>query len=342
MRKNLKNILLITITLIIGVYIGIRFNSILNISTSDSDIQKISDVLRYTKTFYIDSVDNSKLVEDAIKGMFSELDPHTVYIPVKDQIASEEEFQGYFEGIGIEFQIIKDTVVVVSPITGGPSEAVGIVSGDKIIKINGEDCTGFTSEMIIKKLKGKKGTKVDVTIKRPSNNKEIKFTIVRDTINLYSIDAAFMYDNETGYINLTRFSETSTDEMLSALDKLSDQGMKQLILDLRNNPGGYLNQAHQIADIFIDNNKLIVYTEGRVKDANEQFKAQKEYPYENIPLIILVNRGSASASEIVAGAVQDWDRGLIVGETTFGKGLVQRAFLLPDNSAVRNRFSFQL
>lgn len=330
MRKKFLNISVIIISLIAGIYIGIRLERITN-----PGLTKIRDAIKYTKDYYIDSVEYNKLVEDAIKGIFNELDPHTTYIPLQDQQSSEEEFQGYFEGIGIEFQIIKDTIVVVSPISNGPSEEVGIISGDRIIKIDGEDCIGFTNELVIKKLKGKKGTKVNITILRPSTQKTISFTITRDTINLFSVDVSFMYDQKTGYINLSRFSDTSTDELISSLKKLSDNGMKQLILDLRNNPGGYLNQAHQIADLFIDEDKLIVYTEGRVNEANEKFFARKSYPYENLPLIILVNRGSASASEIVAGAIQDWDRGLIVGETTFGKGLVQRAFLLNDNSAVR-------
>lgn len=334
MKNVLKYLPIIFISILVGIYLGLQLNNFIP-SKQNLQIKKLENVLKYTENFYIDTLKREKLVEDAIRGMLSNLDPHTVYITPTEQLASEEEFRGYFEGIGIEFQILKDTVVVVSPITGGPSELVGIMSGDRIIQINGKSCVGFTNEQVIKTLRGKKGTKVEIAVYRPSLKKIINFKITRDTINLYSVDASLMYDKEIGYINLTRFAETSTDEMLNALKKLTSLGMKKLVLDLRNNPGGFLEQAYQIADLFIDDNKMIVYTKGRIKEFDEVYKAQKTYPYEKIPLIILVNKGSASASEIVAGAVQDWDRGLIVGETTFGKGLVQRQILLPDKSAVR-------
>lgn len=334
MKNILKYFPVIIISLLLGIYLGLKINNFLP-SKQNLQIKKFENVLKYTESFYIDTLKREKLIEDAIRGMFNDLDPHTVYITPSEQFSSEEEFRGNFEGIGIEFQILRDTVVVVSPITGGPSETVGIISGDRIVQINGKSCIGFTNEQIIKTLRGKKGTQVELAVYRPSVKKIINFKITRDTINLYSVDASLMYNKEIGYISLTRFAETSTDEMISALNKLSSLGMKKLVLDLRNNPGGYLDQAYQIADLFIDDNKMIVYTKGRIKDFNEEFKAEKSYPYEKIPLIILVNRGSASASEIVAGAVQDWDRGLIIGETTFGKGLVQRQILLPDKSAVR-------
>ncbi|MEJ5350109.1 MAG: S41 family peptidase [Melioribacteraceae bacterium] len=335
MKKNLlKYSPVVIITFLLGIYVGLQLNRYLT-TRQNLQIKKLENVLRYTESFYIDTLKREKLVEDAIEGMFSNLDPHTIYISPQEQQASEEEFRGNFEGIGIEFQIIKDTVVVVSPITGGPSELMGIISGDRIIKINGKSCIGFTNEQVINSLRGKKGTKVEVTVYRPSTGKQINFNIVRDTINIYSVNASLIYNNDIGYISLNRFAETSTNEMINALKKLSSLGMKKLVLDLRNNPGGYLEQAVQIADLFIDDKKLIVYTKGRLEELNEEYRAEKEYPYEKIPLIILVNRGSASASEIVAGAIQDWDRGLIVGETTFGKGLVQRQIVLPDNSAVR-------
>lgn len=292
-------------------------------------------IFGYTEDYYVDSVSAKKLSEDAIRGMFSELDPHTVYISADEEKTSEEEFRGNFEGIGVEFQIINDSITVVSPITGGPSESVGIISGDRIVKINGKNCVGWKNDQVMKTLRGTKGTPVDLTIFRPSSKTTINFHVVRDKINLYSVDASLLYDNETGYINLTRFSETTTSEMAAALKDLSARGMKRLILDLRNDPGGYLAQASNVADMFIDGNKMIVYTKGRDKEFNEEFHASKTFPYEQIPLIVLVNRGTASASEIVSGAIQDWDRGLIVGETTFGKGLVQRPFEFSDGSAVR-------
>jgi carboxyl-terminal processing protease len=333
MKKFLKLFPYFLIVLLLGVYLGIKISDAFSVSYKQAG--KIGEILNYTEKYYVDTVNSQTLTEDAIKGMFSELDPHTVYIPASEQATEEESFRGNFEGIGIEFQIMNDTITVVSPITGGPSETVGILSGDRIVKIDGKKCVGFKSADVVKKLRGTKGTKVNLTIFRPSLKKTIDFTVVRETINLYSIDASVMVDNQTGYINLTRFSETTTDEMQNALKDLTSKGMKRLILDLRNNPGGYLNQAANVADMFIDGDKMIVYTKGRVKSSDDEFRAEKTYPFEKLPLIVLVNRGSASASEIVSGAIQDWDRGLIVGETTFGKGLVQRPFEFSDGSAVR-------
>jgi carboxyl-terminal processing protease len=335
MNRQLKQISIYVIILLVGIYAGIKLSDLLSGTLFNKDLKKFSEVLNYTEDYYIDSVKSEKLVEDAIKGMFNGLDPHTVYIPAVEQQASEEQFRGNFEGIGIEFQIIKDTIVVVSPITGGPSEALGILSGDRIIKINKESAIGLSNDKVIRKLRGKKGSAVNVTIQRPGTSSLKEFTIIRDKINIYSVDVSLMYDDSIGYVYLTRFSETSTAEIANALNDLQKQGMKSLILDLRNNPGGYENQASKIADFFIDGNKLIVYNKGRIENFNEEYRAGKNFPYEKIPLIILVNRGSASASEIVAGAVQDWDRGLIIGETTFGKGLVQTPILLGDNSAIR-------
>ncbi len=335
MRNYLKQLPTIIIVLMFGIFIGIKYSDIVIFSGNKEEIKKISEVLSKTEKYYVDSVDSKKLVEDAINGMFSELDPHTVYISKTEQTASEEQFRGNFEGIGIEFQIINDTITVVSPITGGPSEIAGIISGDRIVKINGKSSIGFTNEKVVKSLRGKKGTSVELTILRPSTKKETKYNITRNTINLYSVDVALMFDNETGYVNVTRFSETTTDELQNALNNLSKQGMKKLVLDLRNNPGGYLDQARSVTDLFLSGNKLIVSTRGRGNQLLEQLTAETDDEFENIPLIVLVNRGSASASEIVAGAVQDWDRGLIAGETTFGKGLVQRPILLNDDSAVR-------
>ena len=321
------------VVLIIGIYLGIQLGNIF--SPDRKQIRKLSDVLRVTEKYYVDSINSNKLTEDAIKGIFSELDPHTVYISQKEQAAEEESFRGNFEGIGIQFQVINDTITVVSPITGGPSELVGIISGDRIVKINGVNCIGWKNEDVIKKLRGKKGTTVNLEIYRPFTKTTSDYKITRDKISLFTIDESMLYDKETGYINLTMFSETSTDELKKALEELTRQGMKRLVLDLRNNPGGLLSQASDIADLFIDGNKMIVYTKGRVKEFDEEYHAEKTYPYENIPLIVLINKGSASASEIVTGAIQDWDRGLVVGETSFGKGLVQRSFNLQDGSAVR-------
>lgn len=323
------------LVLTIGALIGIQLDKVFSGDNLRDSIRKFNDVLTYTEKYYIEEVDTQKLVEAALNGMFNQLDPHSVYIPAKEFTAVEESFRGDFEGIGIEFQIVNDTLTVVSPITGGPSEQLGILPGDRIIKIDGKSVIGITNDEVRQKLRGKAGTQVNVTIVRPGSTKQLEYTIVRDKIPIYSVDAHFMIDDKTGYVSVSRFSETTFDELTNALKDLNAKGMKQLLLDLRGNPGGYLNQAVQIADLFIDGKKKIVYTVGRRSEFNEEYFASETYPYEKIPLVVLINHGSASASEIVSGAVQDWDRGLVVGETSFGKGLVQRQFQLFDNSAIR-------
>ncbi len=335
MKNISKHLPYIIVALLLGLFIGLKLSDVVSFTESKKQLKKISDVMEFTEEYYVDNVDAKKLTEDAIKGMFSGLDPHTVYVSAKDQTAEEESFRGNFEGVGVEFQIVNDTITVVSPITNGPSEMVGIMSGDRIVKIDGKSSIRWKNEDVIKKLRGSKGTNVDLTIFRPGSKSVTTFKVTRDKINLFSVDASLMYDNETGYVNLTRFSETTTEEMVNALQYLTSKGMKRLVLDLRNNPGGYIRQAANVSDLFIDDDKMIVYTKGRISSVDEEYHAAKKYLFEKIPLIILVNRGSASASEIVSGAVQDWDRGLIVGETTFGKGLVQTPIQLKDGSAVR-------
>ena len=271
----------------------------------------------------------------AIEGMFSKLDPFTIYLPPESQEYVEEQFNGEFDGIGVEFQIIDDTVNVVSPITGGPSEELGILPGDRIVKIEGKTAVGLTSNDIMKQLRGEKGSTVKITIYRPSSKETVDYSITRDAIPIHAVDIALMYNDSLGYVSLARFGSTAAEEMMSAIQTLQDSGMTHLILDLRNNPGGLLDQAVGISDLFLSGDKMIVYTDGRLDQFDEEYRAEKTYPYENIPLTILINSGSASASEIVAGAIQDWDRGIIVGETSYGKGLVQVPFDLPDQSAVR-------
>ncbi|GMU96570.1 S41 family peptidase [Ignavibacterium album] len=323
------------LVLTIGALIGIQLEKVFSGDNLRESIRKFNDVLTFTEKYYIEEVDTQKLVEAALNGMFNQLDPHSVYISAREFTAVEESFRGDFEGIGIEFQIVNDTLTVVSPITGGPSEQLGILPGDRIIKIDGNPAIGITNDEVRQKLRGKAGTKVNVTIHRPGVSKLLEYTIVRDKIPIYSVDAHFMIDDKTAYVSISRFSETTFDELYNSLKDLDSKGMKQLLLDLRGNPGGYLNQAVQIADLFIDGKKKIVYTSGRRSEFNEEYYASETYPYEKIPIVVLINRGSASASEIVSGAIQDWDRGLIVGETSFGKGLVQRQFQLFDNSAIR-------
>lgn len=321
--------------LILGIVLGFQIQKVFSNDNLRDSLSKFNDVLSYTDKYYVEDVDPQKLVEAAINGMLTKLDPHSVYIPAKQLENVEESFRGDFEGIGIEYQVVNDTLTVVSSITGGPSEALGIMSGDRVIKIDGKGIIGISNDDVRKKLRGAAGTKVVVTIIRPGISKPQDYTITRDKIPIYSVDTHFMINDKTGYISVSRFSETTYDEVLKALDDLKNKGMKQLIFDLRGNPGGYMEQAVKISDLFLDGKKKIVYTKGRRSEFDQSYYAGESSPYENIPLIVLVNKGSASASEIVSGAIQDWDRGLIVGETTFGKGLVQRQFTLPDNSALR-------
>jgi len=323
------------VLLTLGILLGFSIQKVLSSDNLTENLRKFQDVLVYTQKYYLEEVDTDKLVEAAINGMLNTLDPHSAYIPAKQMESVEEEFKGNFEGVGIEFQVVNDTLTVVSPITGGPSEALGIMAGDRIVKIDGKAVIGISNDDVRKKLRGPKGTKVAVSIVRTGVSDVLQYEITRDKIPLYSVDTHIMLDEKTGYVSVSRFAETTTKELVDALYDLKKQGMQQLVLDLRNNPGGYLNQAFMVADLFIDGKKKIVYTKGRRTELNEEFYSSEPSPFEKIPLVVLVNRGSASASEIVSGAIQDWDRGLIVGETTFGKGLVQRQFTLPDKSALR-------
>lgn len=328
--KRFSKILILIIGLLVGFQIGKWLTS-----SSISEFNKVESVLKLTQQYYIDEIDPDTLSETAIEGILSKLDPHSTYIPADIQEVIEEEFEGNFEGIGIEFQIIDDTITVISPIIGGPSEELGIQPGDKIIGIEDSSAVGFSNTDVVRMLRGEKGSEVKISIYRPSLDELFDFTITRDVIPINSLETSFIVQDSVGYVRLSRFAEKTTDELKSALSDLSNGGMKYLVLDLRNNPGGYLDQSVSISDLFIDGEKLIVFTDGRISEFDEEFKASVASQYEDIPLIILINRGSASASEIVSGAVQDWDRGLIIGETSFGKGLVQRSFLLSDNSAVR-------
>jgi len=335
MKSGKTKISFIILILFLGIVLGTQIEKVFSDDSLQEGILKFSNVLNYTQKYYVDKVDTKKLVTAAIDGMLDKLDPHSVYIPAKQMQSIEESFKGDFEGIGIEFQILNDTLTVVSPISGGPSEQLGIQPGDKIVAINDSSAIGITDDQVREKLRGRAGTKVNVSIVRYGVKNPIDYEITRAKIPLYSVDASLMYNSNTGYISLTRFSETTYDEMSSALAKLKGQGMQQLVLDLRGNPGGLLDQAVKVANLFIGGGKKIVYTKGRRSEFDEEYDATEAAPYKDLPLVILVNKGSASASEIVSGAMQDWDRALIVGETTFGKGLVQRQFTLPDNSALR-------
>ncbi len=326
--------------MMVGVFAGMEIKQLISGDTVYDQLNKLKDVLSFTEKYYVEETDLKKLTESAISGMLNTLDPHSVYIPAKAFERVTEEFRGKFEGIGISFRVLNDTITVIETIGGGPSARLGILANDRIIKINDTLAVGYKDEMVTSRLRGPKGSKVTVTILRPGVKEPMVYEIIRDEISLVSVTAAFMYNSDVGYLSVDKFNEQTYNEMQRALAKLKEQGMKRLVLDLRWNPGGYLEQAFQMADLFLDggtrdNPKKIVYTKARRPEYEEAYFAKTGDAYEKLPLIVLVNNGAASASEIVAGSIQDWDRGLIVGETTFGKGLVQRQWRLADGSALR-------
>lgn len=298
--------------------------------------QKLTSALQIIRFAYVDTVNAVKLTEAAIVGMLKELDPHSVYMSKEEIEKANEPLIGNFDGIGVQFNIIKDTILVITPTPDGPSEKVGILSGDKIVKIDGEDAVGkkVTNEFVLKKLRGLKGSTVKVSILRKGKSELLDYTIVRDKIPINSLDAAYMVNQEIGYIKLNRFAQNTMNEFHDAIIKLKGMGLKSLILDLRDNSGGYLNTAIDLADEFLGDEKLLVYTEG-INSTKKVSTAIKNGEFEKGKLVILINEGSASASEIVSGAVQDWDRGLIIGRRSFGKGLVQQPYNLPDGSVIR-------
>jgi carboxyl-terminal processing protease len=302
----------------------------------EDDSKKLSSALQVIDLFYVDTVNNNKLVETAITNMLKDLDPHSVYMTKEEMQEANEPLQGNFDGIGVQFSIVKDTIMVVSPTVGGPSAKLGIIPGDRIVKINGENATGnkINNTYVVKHLRGQKGTTVNISVKRKGKKDLIEYTITRDKIPINSIDATFMATSDIGYIKLDRFGATTTEEFEQAVAKLKSQGMKSLILDLRGNGGGYLNSAIDLADEFLVKDKLVVYTQGLNSPQQKSFSTAMGN-FETGKLVILVDESSASASEIVSGAIQDWDRGLLIGRRTFGKGLVQRPFTLPDGSVIR-------
>jgi carboxyl-terminal processing protease len=302
----------------------------------DKDMQKMQMAWQIISTFYVDTVHEDQLAEEAIVGMLKSLDPHSVYITADEVKATNEPLDGSFDGIGIEFNILNDTLMVVSPISGGPSEKVGIQAGDRIVSIDDENVAGvgLKNSDVFKRLRGEKGTEVQLLIRRRGHSDNLNFTVERDKIPIHSVEAAYMANPEIGYIKVSRFAATTHDEFVVALKSLKKEGMEKLILDLRGNGGGYLKAAIDIADELLEGRKLMVYTEGLTSPKREHYSKGNGL-FENGNLVIMIDEGAASASEIVAGAVQDWDRGLIIGRRSFGKGLVQRPFSLPDGSMMR-------
>jgi carboxyl-terminal processing protease len=305
-------------------------------SFSPTEIHKISNVLDLIRRYYVDTESSSALAESAIMGLLSKLDPHSIYMPPKSVERSDEEFSGNYEGVGITYTKGKNDTIIVDGVTqGGPSDKVGLIAGDRIVAIEGEQVRAGEADSISRKLRGKRGTKVAVTVVRHGIANPIDFTITRDKVPIVSVMASVMIDKETGYLDIGRFSATTHSEFMSALEWLKAKGMQKLILDLRGNPGGYMEQAVEIADEFIPGGKTIVCAKGRLPVFDEYDISHSGQEFEKTPLVVLVDGGSASASEILAGALQDLDRAPLVGTTTFGKGLVQRQFALEDGSAVR-------
>lgn len=338
---------LFSLVLVIGILLGMRMESLLPTMVMEAgndypgslkEQSKVEELLRYIEAKYVDEVDREKLVDKAIESILEQLDPHSNYIPAEELRVINEQLDGKFEGIGVEFMILEDTVLVVAPLHGGPSEEAGILAGDKIIQV--EDSTiagvGITNRGVIELLRGDKGTPVRIGLLRGREDRLRYFTITRDKIPIHSVDVAYMLDYVTGYVKLNRFSATTYEEFMQALERLVEkEGMQNLVLDLRHNPGGFLQQATKIlGQLFSQRGELLVYTEGRAVHRNEyKSNGRSFFPLDRIT--VLIDEGSASASEILAGAIQDHDRGLIVGRRSFGKGLVQEQYTLRDGSALR-------
>lgn len=341
-EKNTKAQIRLPIILALAISAGIWIGATFAGPRSDrndlkSAIYRIQEVLTYINRDYVDSVDTNELVEYGIEKMLEKLDPHSSYITAKDANLAKSQLEGEFDGIGIEFGILRDTIYVVAPLTGGPSEKLGIQSNDQIIKVDGETVagTGVTNRDVFDLLRGPKGSVVSIDIKRKNHEELINYSITRDKIPQYSINASYMIDDQIGYIKVTRFAATTYDEFVTSLNDLKSQGMTKLVLDLQGNPGGYMGAAINIADEILGNNAVIVSQQGKLSRYNQKAFANRAGAFETGSIVVLINEGSASASEIVAGAVQDNDRGLIVGRRSFGKGLVQMPIDLSDGAELR-------
>ncbi len=336
MNKRYKTPVVAAVAAVVGVVLGfylIPTNKNHNFTNRGS---KIDYILSLIDSQYVDKVDMDSLQDEAIRGFLADLDPHSVYMTAEEIQKENEVLQGNFDGVGIQFRIIEDTIVVLQTINPGPSQRAGIMAGDRIVKVDGKDITGkdISNDKVFKLLRGKKGTKVSLTVHRSGINKPINYTLTRAPIPIHSVDYYGMIEKSTGYIRLSQFTANSYSEVHSALLKLQAKGAKQLIFDLRGNGGGYLDQAIKIADEFLPEDDLIVFTKGRYRGRNDYF-ASSEGVFEKGKLIVLIDETSASASEIVSGALQDNDRAMIIGRRTFGKGLVQEQKELPDGSAIR-------
>ncbi len=298
--------------------------------------KKLEQIITLIDFLYVDTVSTDTIVEKAVVSMLKDLDPHSVYISQKELQQFKEPLEGSFDGIGVSFRLIKDTVVIMELISGGPSEKIGILAGDRIVKVNDSVIAGVGLKQndVPKLLRGKKGTVVKVAVKRGKSNQLIDFNIVRDKIPLYSVDASYISDDNIGYVRLNKFSRTTKNELDTIFERFQKEKVNDIILDLTGNGGGYLDQAVSLCSYFLDKNKLVVYTEG-AHSPKVEYKSNGNNIFKSGRLVVLVDESSASASEIVSGAFQDWDRGVVVGRRSFGKGLVQREYELLDKSAIR-------
>lgn len=329
MKKVALTIIILLIALTTSAQMRFNFGK-------DAPMRKLQLAEMAITSFYVDSVDESSLVEDGIRGMLENLDPHSSYSDAKETKAMTEPLQGDFEGIGVQFNMMEDTLVVIQTIKGGPSEKAGIVAGDRIVSVNDTSIAGVKMSQtdIMRRLRGKKGTEAHLSIVRPGISGKLPFTVIRAKIPVRSVNGAYMIRPDVGYVRLENFGMKTYDEFMSAVDSLRHLGMKHLVLDLQENGGGYLQAAVLIANEFLSDNDMIVYTEGR-RVSRQEYRARGNGSLRDMPVTILVDEFSASASEIVTGAIQDHDRGTVVGRRTFGKGLVQRPLDLPDGSMIR-------
>ena len=330
------SVMAVVIALFVGLQLGV---SVSTVDTAKA-LKKLEQTFLLLNRQYVEEVDADKLAETAIRAMLKDLDPHSLYIDADELKGVNENFNAEFEGIGIGYELLKgpdgqDTLAVLNVLPGGPSEEVGLQSGDRIIEVNKVTSIGYKNADAEKNLKGPKGSEVNITVRRPGVPNLLSFDITRDKIPIYTLDVAYMLDDDTGLIRLNRFASNTDREFRESLKDLKKRGMKRLILDLRGNSGGYMNMAVRVADEFLSSRQLIVSQRGRTRDSNESFRASSGGLWESGPIMVLVDGGSASASEIVAGALQDHDRALIVGRRTFGKGLVQKQWRLNDGSALR-------
>ncbi len=330
---EMKNKIYIIVSMVIWSLVGIMTASS---QTLNEGTFKIGRTLGLIDAWYVDSVSMDDLTEKAIVEILKNLDPHSVYISARDVKEMNEPLNGNFDGIGIQFNLLRDSIIVIEPITGGPSEKVGLRAGDRITEIDGENVAGkgISTAGVRSRLMGMKGTKVNIRIFRKGEKGILDFTIIRDKIPINSLDAAYMLDNETGYIKLNKFAATTEEEFSEAVDSLKKNRMKNLVLDLRGNGGGYMLASTLITDKFFQDKKLLVYLLGR-KTPRQDYNSSGDGVLSSSRVVVLVDEGSASASEIVAGALQDWDRGVIIGRRTFGKGLVQHGYYLTDGSMIR-------